>query len=236
MSRGTLPSTTEALALDGAGLLLVGNELLCYVTSVDNGNDSFTVSTLLRGRGGTEGEIANHVASERVVVVSENTFVRKTMDLSDQGDAFFYKGVTRGGTLNDALRKLKTVLGKSQWTWAPVHVKGSITSNDWTINWQWRNRINGRWRDLQSLAAPGPFDYEVDVLDAPGGAVLATYTTTPSANGSVVTAASHQFFYDDADQSIDFGGVQTTVTFKIYPISLGGVGRGFPTEKTLVGG
>ncbi len=66
--------------------------------------------------------------------------------------------------------------------------------------------------------------------------VLATYTSTASANGSVVTGASHQFFYDDADQVVDFGSTKTTITFKIYPISLGGVGRGFPIEKTLVGG
>lgn len=236
MSRGMLPSTTEALALDGAGLLLVGNELLCYVTSVDNGNGSYTVSTLLRGRGGTEGEIANHVAEERVLVISADTLVRKAMDLSDQNEPYFYKGVTRGGSLIEALRKTKTVLGKSQWTWAPTHVAGSITSNDWTLNWTWRNRINGRWRDLQGLAAPGTFDYEVDVLNGPGGTVLATYTSTASVNGSVVTGASHQFFYDDADQVVDFGSTQTTVTFKIYPISLGGVGRGFPIEKTLIGG
>lgn len=236
MSRGTLPSTTEALALDGANIILVGNELLCYVTSVDNGDNSFTVSTLLRGRRGTEGEIANHVAEERVVVISTDTLVRKGMSLSDQGDAFFYKGVTRGGRLLEALRKIRTVFGKSQWTWAPVHIKGSITTNDWSMSWTWRNRINGRWRDLLGLRTPGTFDYEVDVLAAPGGAVLATYTSTASANGSVVTGASHQFFYDEADQIVDFGSAQTTLTVKVYPISLGGVGRGYPTEKTLIGG
>ncbi len=236
MSRGTLPSTTEDLALDGAGILLVGNELLCYVTSVDNGNNSFTVSTLLRGRRGTEGEIANHVSEERVVVISADTLIRKGIDLSDQGEAFFYKGVTRGGSLLEALRKVRTILGKSQWTWAPAHIKGSITANDWTMSWTWRNRINGRWRDLLGLAAPGTFDYEVDVLDAPGGVVLATYTTTASANGSVITGASHQFFYDELDQIVDFGSAQTTLTVKVYPISLSGVGRGYPTEVTLIGG
>ncbi len=44
-----------------------------------------------------------------------------------------------------------------------------------------------------------------------------------------------RFFYDEADQVVDFGSAQTTVTFKVYPVSPG-VGRGFPTEVTLVGG
>ncbi len=236
MIHGALPSTTEALVLDGAGLLLVGKELLCYATSVDNGSNSYTVSTLLRGRGGTESEMASHVSGEDVIVISADTLIRKTMDLSDQGDAFFYKGITRGGSLVEAVRKQRSVDFRSQWTWAPTRISGSISANDWTVNWNWRNRINGRWRDLIGIASPGSFDYEVDILSGPGGSVLATYTTTASANGSIVTAASHQFFYDNADQVVDFGSEQTTVTFKIYPISLGGIGRGFPAEVTLVGG
>ena len=236
MLRGTLPSSTEALVLDGANPLLIGKEVVCYVTSVDNGGGNFTVSTLLRGRRGTEGETGLHAAEEKVVVLSEDTLVRKAMDLSNQDTAFFYKGVTIGGSLDAALRKAVTVQGKSVWTWSPVHVKGSITADDWTINWTWRSRVNGRWRDLQGLVHPTVlFDYEVDVLDGPEGTVLATYTTATTANGSVVNAGGHWFFYDAADQAVDFGSAQTTVTFKVYPVSPG-VGRGFPTEATLVGG
>ncbi len=236
MFRGTLASSTEELVLDGANLILYGNELLCFVTSVDNGNGNFTISTLLRGRFATEGETGLHVAEERVVVIDENTLIRKPMNLSIQNIPYFYKGVTRGGSFIDALRKTLTVQGKSQWTWAPVHIKGSITSGSWDISWTWRNRINGRWRDILGLNPTGSFDYEVDVLSGPGGSVLNTYTIIATANGSVVNAGSHSFHYDDDDQTIDFGSPQTTVTFKVYPLSLGGVGRGYPTEVTLVGG
>jgi len=219
--------------LNGANAILVGKEIICFVTAVDNGGKNYTLSTLLRGRRGTEGETGLHVAGEDVVVLSATTLVRKFLDLSDQGVALFYKGVTIGGSFIEALRKTVTILGKSQWTWAPVHVSGTATANDWTVLWEWRSRVNGQWRDLTGLTRPVPFDYEVDILSGPGGAVLATYTTTASAAGSVVTANSHQFFYDDADQTTDLGAPATTVTFKIYPISLGGVGRGFPTEVTL---
>ncbi len=177
-----------------------------------------------------------HVAEERVVVVDEATFVRKPMSLSiDQGVAYFYKGVTRGGQFNDAIRKVFTMFGKSQWSWSPVHIKGSITAQDWNLSWEWRNRINGRWRDLVAMNQPQSLQYEVDVLSGPGGTVLQTYTSTATANGSV-TGAAGTFFYDDADQTIDFGSPQTTATFKLYPISLAGVGRGYPREVTLVGG
>lgn len=237
LNRGTLASSSEALVLDGANSILIGKEIVAFVTATDNGGGDYTLDTFLRGRLGTEGEMANHVLSEKVVLLSEDTLVRVADDTSVQNIVLFYKGVTRGGSFENALRKVFTIVGKSQWTWAPVHVFGSIASSDWTINWEWRNRLGSRWRDLVGMNSPGTFDYEVDVLDAPGGAVLATYTSTATGNGSVITATSHQFFYDDADQTVDFGSPQTTLTVKIYPINVdSSLGRGFPTEKTLVGG
>lgn len=235
MLRGTLSSSTEALVIDGANPLAIGKELCNYVTATDLGNSKYTVSTLLRGRKGTGGETGAHVAEEKVVVIDENTFIRKGLNLSDLNIDFFYKGVTRGGSFSDGIRKLIKIEGKSEWTWAPVHVSGSITSDDWTVSWKWRNFLNPEWKNLLAVPHPSNFDYEVDILSGPGGSVLATYSTTASANGSVVTALSHTFFYDDADQTIDLGAPAATITIKIYPMVVN-IGRGFPKEVTLVGG
>ena len=235
MLRGTLPSSTEALVAGGANALLIGNEIVPYVTSVDDGNGKFTISTLLRGRKGTEGETAGHAGSERVVVLESTTLMRKAMDLSDQNTAFFYRAVTRGGALNDSARKQVTVLGKSQWKWAPAGVTGSIAADDWTVNWVERVRINGAWKNLLGTPADVLPDWEVDVLSGPGGTVLNTYDSTITAGLSVVTDATKTFFYTEEDQVTDFGSAQTTLTVKIYPKSAD-VGRGFPTEVTLVGG
>ena len=235
MLGGTLPSSTEAAVLDGANALLIGSEVVCYVDSVDNGDGKFTVSTLLRGRAGTEGETGGHVGSERVVVLSSTTLIRKALDVSDKDQAYFYKAVTRGGGLNESARKTVTVLGKSLWQRAVAHVVGSIASDDWTVTWEWRTLINGSWKNLLGVLPGVVLDFEVDVLDAPGGSVLSTYTTTATGNGSVVTAATGTFFYDDADQTADFGSPQTTLTVRIYQMDPV-VGRGFPSEATLVGG
>jgi hypothetical protein len=237
MFNGTLPSSTEALVLDGANALLIGSEVVNYVTSVDDGNGLFTISTLLRGRAGTEGEMGSHVISEKVVSLEDTSLIRKPLDVSDKDVAFFYKGVTRGGALNDgaSLRKSVTVLGKSRWHRAAAHTRGTITSDDWTILWDWRAIINGSWKNLVGVPPGIVLDFEVDVLSGPAGTVLATYTSTITANGSVVTDATATFFYDDADQVVDFGAVQTTLTVKIYQVDLV-VGRGFPREVTLVGG
>ena len=234
MLRGTLSSSTEALVIDGANPIIIGGEYMNFVTSVDNGNNNFTISTLLRGRKGTEGEITGHVANEDVIIPSVATFKKQGMDLADLNVAYFYKGVTRGGSFADGPRKLITVQGKSEWPWAPAHVSGSITSNDWTVGWTWRNFLIPQWKNLAGVPHPTGFDYEVDILNGPGGAVLATYTTIASLNGSVINPTAHTFFYDDADQTIDLGAPATTVTFKIYPMTAN-IGRGFPTEVTLTG-
>jgi len=233
MSRGVLVSSTEAAVIaTGANGLLIGKELVNFVTAVDDGNNNFTISTLLRGRKGTEQETALHVINEKVVVIDASTLLRKGMDLTDVGDAFFYKGVTRGGTLSEAIRKVRTVDGRSEWTWAPVHVTGSITADTWTVLWVWRNFLSPEWKNLVGTPQPTSFKYEVDVLSGPAGTGLKTYTETVTANGSVITASLHRFVYDDDDQILDFGSVQTTVTFKIYPL-VDNIGRGFPKEVTL---
>lgn len=236
MLRGTLASSTEALVIaTGANVLIIGNEYVNFVTATDLGNQRYTISTLLRGRKGTEGETGLHTVSEKVIVPTEGTMIRRALDLTDLDVAFFYKGVTRGGSLADGIRKLITVQGKSEWTWSVVHVVGSISANDWTINWKWRNFLRPEWKNLEAVPHQALFNYEIDVLSGPGGTVLATYSTTASANGSVITAIDHDFFYDDADQVVDFGSVQTTLTVKIYPM-VTNIGRAFPKEVTLVGG
>ncbi len=232
---GTLASSTEDDVLNGANLALIGNELVSFVTAVDNGSGSYTLSTLLRGRLGTEGEIDNHVVSENFVFVDSTTFVRRAMEIEQLDTSLFYRGVTLGQTIKDSLRKTIAVQGKSQWGWAVAHVFGSITADDWTLGWTRRSRFSAEWKNLAGTDAIIVDSWEVDILDAPGGTVVATYTNVASANGSVTNTAGNSFFYDNNDQIADLGGVQTTVTFVIYAME-GVVGRGFPSEVTLIEG
>jgi hypothetical protein len=65
-------------------------------------------------------------------------------------------------------------------------------------------------------------EYELEILDGPGGAVLRTETG--------ITTTS--FTYTSGMQSADFGGAQTELSFVVYQISAQ-VGRGFPGERTV---
>ena len=99
--------------------------------------------------------------------------------------------------------------------------------------WTRRSRLNPEWKNLIGTAPIVINSWEVDILDAPGGNVVATYTNIVSGNGSVTSTTGNSFFYDNNDQIADLGGVQTTITIVIYGLTEN-VGRGFPREVTLV--
>ena len=111
--------------------------------------------------------------------------------------------------------------------YAPVHLRsnGNFWGTNITLSWVRQTRLGGEWVD--SFAGTGlaedQEEYELEILDGPGGAVLRTETG--------ITSAS--FVYTTAMQSADFGVAQTELTFRVYQISAQ-VGRGFASEDTTV--
>ena len=95
---------------------------------------------------------------------------------------------------------------------------------DITLSWARRTRVGGELIDGTgevSLAEDSE-EYELEILDGPGGAVLRTETG--------ITTTS--FTYPSGMQSTDFGGAQTELSFVVYQISAQ-VGRGFAGEGTV---
>ena len=73
-------------------------------------------------------------------------------------------------------------------------------------------------------------DYEIDILN--GSTVVRTISTTASAGGSQVNAASRTASYSAADQVTDFGSPPASLSIVAYQMSAL-VGRGFGREATL---
>ena len=91
------------------------------------------------------------------------------------------------------------------------------------LTWARRTRIGGEWKDGTGTVplAEAAEAYEVDILDAPGGAVKRTLT---AANPSVI--------YANADILADFGAVPASLSVVVYQLSAV-IGRGFPRAATL---
>lgn len=229
--RGGLASATALEVLNGANAILIGDEVVQFADATLNADGSYTLATLLRGRRGTEWAMAGHAMGERVVVLSPLTLLREALPDGDLAVARHYRAVTLGGTLAGGTTKSLVFRGRSQMPYAPVHLKGArgTAPGHWTVSWVRRARLGGAWKDgLDVPLGEEREDYEVDILDTSGSpeTVVRTLTSTPSANGSVVTPAGRTALYSENDQIADFGAAQGSLSVRVYQVSAA-VGRGF---------
>jgi hypothetical protein len=215
--------------LNGANLAALmradGNAELIQFQDVALSLGVYTLTTLLRGRRGTEVFTGGHAAGDLFVLLEGDSVQRRPLALDRMGDTPSYRAVGRGGELRDARTAQLTLAGNDLKPYAPAQLKatGSWGSNI-TLSWQRRTRIGGELIDGSSEVplAEDTEEYELEILDGPGGAVLRTETG--------ITTTS--FTYTSGMQSADFGGAQTELSFVVYQISAQ-VGRGFGGEGTV---
>lgn len=226
---GTPESNTALAILNGSNVALAGGELIQYTTAIDNGDGTFTLSGLLRGRRGTEWAISSHALNEPVILMPAGV-VRFAENLSIVGQALWWAAVTVGGDITGAAVQQITLTGADRKPYAPAHLNGSRSSGDLTINWTRRTRLGGAWAD-GSGTVPVSEDtesYQIDILN--GSNVVRTITVEALASNSI--AVQPTALYTAAQQTTDFGSPQTSIALKVYQVS-GEVGRGFAASATV---
>jgi hypothetical protein len=214
-------SRTELEVLDGANLLLVGQEILQFADAEQVGPSEWRLSKLLRGRRGTEWAMAAHQVGEFVLVLDPAALSRIS-SLDEVGLARFYRAVSIGSdpSLPGAVAFINEAASLKPY--APVHIRGSRNGGgDLTIAWLRRTRFSREWRDLVDVPLNEASEaYEVDVLDDAGQVLRTLSNAIPSVT------------YTAADQTADFGAPQGAVDVAVYQISAA-VGRGFAGRATL---
>ena len=221
-SGASLASDTEINVLNGANAAVLGDEIIQWQTAVDNGDGTWTLSNLLRGRKGTEWATGSHVAGERFVVLDSNRIYRKLDDASDLNAPYLFKAVSDGGTLQGTAAASFTNTGRSLKPYSPVQIAGTRDgSNNLTVTWVRRDRLTAQmlWDVPLSEASES---YEIGYYDSAGTTLLRTRTGLSSPTDT----------YTAAEQTADGITPGSTVQVKIYQISAT-VGRGYPGEATL---
>lgn len=228
---------TQLLADSSANGALWGTELIQYANVTDNGDGTVTLDTLIRGRRGTEQAARDgHPAGELVTFLAPEGLSRTQLDVSTIGTTRFYRAVSLGDLFDLADVEQIVVSGLDLTPYAPAHPSRSFDGSDnLTLTWIRQTRVGGT-NDLLDGVVGVPLSedseaYEVDVLDAPGGNVLRTITSTTSANGSVVTPSTQSALYDADDMVLDGIVPGDQVHVNIYQISAQ-VGRGRPLAFT----
>jgi hypothetical protein len=174
-------SRSELEVLNGANLLLVGQEILQFADAEQLGPSEWRLARLLRGRRGTEWAMGTHQVGEAVLVLDPTSLTRVS-SLDEVGLARFYRAVSIGAdpSLPDAVAFANEAA--SLRPYAPVHIRGSRDGGgDLTITWVRRTRYSGEWRDLVDVPLHDVSElYEVDVLDGTGQMVRTLSSTSPS--------------------------------------------------------
>jgi hypothetical protein len=223
----TMEATTEADILRSSkNTVVINGEIMQFVNVIDIGDGLFELSTLLRGRRGTEPFIAAHPAQSEAVFISEMNTVRYVMGNDGIGITRDYKAATQGQDIGSVEEFQFT--GEGNWLkpYAPCHVRGvqSDVGGDITLSWLPRVRQGGTWKDGGDVVLDQAVEkYEVDVFDGP--TFKRTLTPVDGARDVVYTTAM---------QTEDFGGVPEPgdITVAVYQIGAV-VGRGFTNPATL---
>jgi len=211
MTLGTLTGATEEEVLNGANMMVVGEEIISFKTVTVIGANTYRLSELLRGRRGTEYATGIHVSNEVAVLVNSTSSSFSTAyDVTPR--VVSYQFYERNKTYSSA-PSTQTVIYKaaSRLPFSPCHLNILRDgSNNATISWVRRSRF---------VAAADLVDYVDCPLDEP----VEQYKVEIFTDGSystikrviTVTSASSTV-YSAATQVTDFGSIQSTIYFKVY--------------------
>lgn len=215
-------SCTESDLYSAKNFALVGNELIQFKTATLIAPKTYRLSTLVRGRQGTDHLTGTHGASERFVYIGDVTTIdRVTDDLALRNAVRYYKGVSlyQDATAVTSQSFANTCVGLKPFS--PINIVATRDGpGEITFSWTRRTRIPSTLTDGVDAPLGEAFEaYEVDIYDGPD--VVRTLTTNTQ------TAV-----YSVANQTTDFGSTQSSVTVRVYQISAT-VGRGQYRQATV---
>jgi len=224
LSNGTLSSTNNTGLLAGVNMAVVGDEILYFRDATLETDGSYTLRGFLRGRRGSEYAMGSHAAADRFLLVDSSKFVRVAQSTADIGIAKKYKAVTNRMTLATAAAQDFTNQGTGLKPYAPVQLGGGRdASNNATLTWLRRGRVNAEWRDVVDVPLGESAEaYVVEIWDAAYATLKRTITglTSPSAS------------YSAAQQTADGITPGNPIHFRVCQLSAT-VGRGHPADGSI---
>jgi hypothetical protein len=208
---GTLSSSTRSAVLNDSSVnaMLIGSEVIQFITATLISTGFYTLSGLLRGCAGTEWAMTGHSSSERCVLLRLSGLRRISMQSNELGQNRYYAGVTIGRSLSSGLTgspaegELFVNTGRGLAPYNPVYLRYERETNgDITITGQKRSRLAVRM--IGSLGINVPDDdttsWLLDILSNEGSPQTVYRTLTGSVSGTEIT-----WTYSASDQATDFG-------------------------------
>ena len=214
--------TQSDLAL-GFNYALVGDEIIQFKTAELIDYNTYQLSDIRRGLRGTEHEIDNHFIGDRFVLLTgENAALTKiTATFDDIGETRYFKAVSGGQVLDEVEPSRIDYRAISMRPYAPINIAATKNAfGDITITWDRRDRHdqkqNPQLSERSTRASGETPDGETSTIEEYRVEVINT-SNNQSVRSQEVN--SNSSIYTAAEQSIDFGTVQTTITVKVAQVS-----------------
>lgn len=218
----SLASVTWAGILAGDNLAILGEEIIQFQDAIDNADGTWTLSTFVRGRFGSDDRTGTHAIGEDFLLLSfDNGGVRPLyLSLGARGQSVKFTAVSDGDEAANGTVRYKVIEFDSLKPLSPQHVAGTRDGDDVTFNWYRRTRLGGEWLDGVDVPLGETIEaYEVDLYD--GG----TLRRTTQVSYIITSSSPPSVTYTAAEQTADGHTPGDPVTAIVYQISTT-VGRG----------
>lgn len=226
---GDLSSVTQDAMLNGANHFAYGAagrwEIIAAQTCTIQGDGTYTLSNLMRGRFGTEQYMTVHAIGDSVVLLDTASVRFVGLNIATMNISRKWRPATKGRSLDSTSETVAAYTGVNLKPLSPVDLSGHIKydSLDYVITWTPRSRtgvepFSGMATPLGETSA----SYEVEIWNSAHATLIRTIygLTIPTAT------------YTSAQQIADFGVEQQTLYVKVYQLS-STIGRGFALVSSI---
>lgn len=202
------------LRLDGKA------EIIQFGSATEVAPGQWQISTLFRGRRGSEVFCAGHQSGETFVLLDSLAMDLSTVTPSQIGTTMYFRGVQSGKQIASSELLPHVMSGDDLRPYAPVYVKAMNVAGDIEISWLRRTRIGDDLYNGDEIPLGESIEeYEVDVFNG------VTKVRTLSSD-------VHNVTYTAADIATDFGTTPVSLHVVVYQMS-SVVGRGFGQDVTI---
>jgi hypothetical protein len=220
---GTLSSCSYSDFLSGLNAAYIGGEIVFFRNATQIAANTYTLSGLLRGRGGTEAAMSTHATGDAFVLLDATRIAPLSILLGDIGSTLYFEAflmnlygnnVSASTKVTPANARVKP-LSPALFTALP----GSASStSDITLSWIRRARVNAQWLDGADVALDESSEsYTLTMLN--GSTVVRTVTIS----GPFTAPAVPTYTYTAAQITADGFSSGQTITFTVQQHSDQGV-------------
>lgn len=214
MVNGDISSVTELALFNGANMFAYGEpgrwEIIGARTVTLQGDGTYNLTNLLRGRYGTEWAMTSHAIYDDVILL-DTSLAFAPQPTATLGAPREWTVLGNGDSDVSENQRTFTYAGENLECLSPVEVGAFQAANgDWTINWVRRTRIDGEWRDYVDVAiGESAENYAVEIYTS------GAYSTLKR----TITATTQTATYTNAQQFTDFGEAQRTLYYRVAQVS-----------------